>query len=277
MKSFYQKLLNIKKWSFNTIIIVGLLLIITIMLMTTRRKLWTIEGLKIKTNDISMNIVLTDTTKTLTDPNPNGIFNVYTYTKTDSDMDELTIKYPIKYGSLDTELPFDASYSVTVLKIEPKDMTGDPSYTTLCIENAESNVTDSLKSANEIGGLNEKLCTIDKHRTDMFPISCKLDITMDADSPLYELSQESSDKNIQNTTTPSTDLSGNEITIVKNGDIVDDKSNKIGTVYKGDKNPLDPSSKNPYILNITLKDTTNISRINIEYIIPKPAMELNKS
>jgi small nuclear ribonucleoprotein (snRNP)-like protein len=275
MKSFYQKLFNIKKWLFNTIIIVGLLLIIAIMMNIPRAKSSTIEGLKIKTNDISMNIVLTDTTKILTDPNPNGIFNVYTYTNSESVMEDLMIKYPIKNGSLDAELPFDASYSVTVLKIEPKDMTGDPSYTTLCIENAQSNVTNSLKTTNEIGGLNEKRCNIDKHRTDMFPISCKLDITMDNDSPLYELSQESSDKSIQNTTTPSADLSGNEITIVKNGDIIDDKSNKIGTVYKGDKNPLDPSSKNPYILNITLKDSTNISRINIEYVIPKPVKTTN--
>lgn len=242
MKSIYTKLFNIKKWTFNTIIIVGLLLIIAITLMTIRTKSLTIEGLKIKTTDISLNVMLTDTTSSLTDPNPNGIFNVYTEINSNSNDDakELIVPYPSKMGELNASFLFDASSAITVLKIEPKDTSTDASNNS------------------------------DRHKADMFPEKFKIDISMDLDSPKYILSKEtgtdSGDAN--NRASPSTDLSGDEITIVKNGAILDNSSNQIGTAYKGDANPLNPTTKNPFVLNIVLKNAKNISRINIEYKLP---------
>lgn len=242
MKHFYSNLLNYKKWHFNTFIIFVLLFVIFFMISRSWARR---EGFKSKSKEVTLNIILNDTTTVTTDPSPNGVFNVYTYIKKESDMQELIIPYKTsKTAEVDMALPFDASALITVLKIEPKNTT-DPS---------NGNVP---------------------HKADMFPEKFKLDITMDKSSQKYILSKESGTDNGNNTIKPSTDLSGNELTIVKNGPILDDKSAQIGTAYKGDANPLNPTSKNPYILNIVLKDAKNISRINIEYKMPDKPIDIS--
>jgi hypothetical protein len=199
------------------------------------------EGFKSKSKEVTLNVILKDTTTVTTDPSPNGVFNVYTYIKKESDMQELIIPYKTsKTAEVDMALPFDASALITVLKIEPKDTKTDT-----------------------------------PHKADMFPEKFKLDITMDKSSQKYILSKESGTDAGNNTIKPSTDLSGNELTIVKNGPILDDKAAQIGTAYKGDANPLNPTSKNPYILNIVLKDAKNISRINIEYKMPDKPIDIS--
>ena len=202
---------------------------------------WSIrEGLVTKSTDISLNIVLKDTTTVITDPNPYGTFIVYTR---DSLKNELKIPYPsLRSAIINASFPFDSSSAITVLKIEPK------------------NTKDSSNN--------------DPHKADIFPEKFTLDITMDNNSDKYILSKESADSNATNTVTESADLSGNEITIVKNGAIMDQNSKNIGTAYKGDANPLNPTSKNPYVLNIILKDVKNVRRINIEYRLPDPPIDI---
>jgi hypothetical protein len=195
--------------------------------------------------DISLNIVLNDTTNVITDPNPYGMFDVYTFIKKNSTKEELTIPYPItKSAELDASFPFDASALITVLKIEAK------------------HTKDSSNN--------------DLHKADMFPEKFTLNITMDDKKNKYILSKESGTDTgaVKNSVVPSKDLSGNEIKIVKNGTILDENSQSIGTAYRGDANPLNPSSKNPYVLNITLKDAKNIGRISIEYKLPDPPIDI---
>ena len=238
MKYFYSILLNYKKWHFNTFIIFVLLFVIFFMISRSWARR---EGFKSKSKEVTLNVILKDTTTVTTDPSPNGVFNVYTYIKKESDMQELIIPYKTsKTAEVDMALPFDASALITVLKIEPKDTKTDT-----------------------------------PHKADMFPEKFKLDITMDKNSQKYILSKESGTDAGNNTIKPSTDLSGNELTIVKNGPILDDKAAQIGTAYKGDANPLNPTSKNPYILNIVLKDAKNISRINIEYKLPDKPIDIS--
>jgi hypothetical protein len=244
MKSFYSKLLNINRWDYKIYIIFGLVFIILSMLFL---KPSAIEGLvATKPKDISLNIILKDTTLVTTDPNPYGIFNVYTYIKKDSTKEELTIPYPkLKSGELNASFPFDASAAITVLKIEAK------------------RTKDSSNN--------------DVHKADMFPEKFTLDIMMDNEKDKYILSKESGTEtgNAKNTVKPSSDLSGNEIIIVRNGEILDDNSKNIGTAYRGDSNPLNPGSKNPYILNIALKDAKNIGRIIIEYRLPDKPIDIS--
>ena len=251
MKSFYSKLFNTKRWDYKIYIIFGLVFIILYMLFLKQSA---IEGLvqgtaalvASKPTDISLNIVLKDTTTVTTDPNPYGVFNVYTYIKKDSTKEELTIPYPkTKSGELDASFPFDASAAITVLKIEAK---------------------DTKDSSNN-----------DVHKAYMFPEKFTLDIMMDNKKNKYILSKESGTDsgNAKNSVVPSKDLSGNEIKIVKNGEILDENSKNIGTAYRGDANPLNPGSKNPYVLNIALKDAKNISRITIEYRLPDPPIDIS--
>jgi hypothetical protein len=100
---------------------------------------------------------------------------------------------------------------------------------------------------------------------------------MDNEKDKYILSKESGTEtgNAKNTVKPSSDLSGNEIIIVRNGEILDDNSKNIGTAYRGDSNPLNPGSKNPYVLNIALKDAKNIGRISIEYRLPDKPIDIS--
>jgi hypothetical protein len=200
------------------------------------------EGFSSNKEEISLNITLTDTTKAKTDPNPIGNYNFYTsINRSDSDKQDLNIPYPTNSGSASSPLPFDASF-ITVLKIEPN--------------------MDSTNS--------------DRHRANMFPLKCKLDIKMDNAGPVYEFSQQSvtatgetDTTKTNNTISKSNDLFGNEITIVKNGDILDLAGAKIGSAFRGDSNPLNPSSKDQYTFNVILNkiDDISLSRINIEYAI----------
>jgi hypothetical protein len=243
MKSI-TKLFNYKKWDYKIIIIFGLLLIIATSLLHSWFSKRFQEGYASMVNDISLNVVLTDNTSTISDPNPNGKYNIYTRIQDDSEMATLTINYPkgIK-GEANAIFPFDSSGTITTLIIEPTNTKKDASYNQ------------------------------DKHKADMFPVNSSIDITMDNTSPVYILSQEKGgDTKLTNTLAPSTDLPGNEITIVKNGPILDANSINIGTAYKGDSNPLSIDTKNPYVLNIVLKNIRDISlcRVNVQYKLAPP-------
>jgi hypothetical protein len=239
---YFPKLAKIKRGKYNLYIIVGLLFVIVGVLFYSWYFMPYREGFG-SSEEISLNITLTDTTKAKTDPNPIGNYIVYTSIKgRESDKIDLSIPYPTNNGNTSSPFSFDSS-STTILKIEPK-----------------------MDSSNN-----------DRHRANMFPLKCKIDIKMDNVGPVYEFSQQSVSATGETNTTKTTntisksdDLFGNEITIVKNGDILDLAGAKIGSAFRGDSNPLNPSSKDQYTFNIILNklDDISLSRINIEYAIP---------
>jgi hypothetical protein len=244
---YFPKLAKIKRGKYNLYIIAGLLFVIAGVLLYSWYYMPSKEGFTSTDVDVPLNITLSDTTKSKSDPNPIGNYNFYTtINNIDSDKVDLNIPYLTKTEvNTSVTLPFDTS-SITVLKIEP-----------------------TINSSND-----------DKHKANMFPLKCKIDIKMENTGPVYEFSQQSvtavgetNTTNNSNTISQSKDLFGNEITIVKNGDILDLSGAKIGTAFRGDSNPLNPTNKDQYIFNIILNNIEDISlsRINIEYAIPPPS------